>query len=108
MGNVLKNPNGKQANSLKDPGGATVQTTSSRKDLKTNPGDMPTWGAGMGDQQVTSSRMPLQHTPSPVANLENKPGRHGTPQVTASQMQLSRKASYPYQPTAKTNPQVDL
>lgn len=85
-----------------------VETTSTERALKTTPADKPTWKAGMGQEQITSTRMPLSHKATPVANLENKPGRHGTPQTTSTQLNLSRRANGPYDPVAKTTPETDL
>lgn len=94
------------ANNLRRPPNA--QVTASEESLKQSPADKPMWKAGMGQEQVTSSRMPLSHKSCPVANLENKPGRHGVEQATSSKCDLRRKASGPYDPVSRTTPEVDL
>ena|SRR5690349_12504865 len=95
------------ADHLKDPAGAQT-ANSTKQSLKTGPADRPNWPAGMGRTQVNSTQMKLNRTPSPVANLENKPGRHGTEQVTSTRCNLSRQTNSPYTPTSKTTPATPL
>lgn len=84
-----------------------VQSTASKESLKTTPADKPDWKAGMGQEQVTASRMPLSRTPNPVAQFGAHPS-HGMEQVTSTKMNLSRTPNSPYAPVSKTTPEEPL
>jgi hypothetical protein len=93
---------------LKDPAGAQTREAT-KQNLKTGPADKPMWGGRMGEQQVgQATKMDLSHTANPVANLGNRPGRHGMEQVTSTRSPLSRMTNSPYTPCSATTPETPL
>lgn len=86
----------------------------SKVGLKTGPSDKPDWKARQGQEQVTSTRMPLGRTPLPVAQFGAHAGGGlsggGKPmeQITSTRMPLSRSEDTPYHPISKTVPKVPL
>lgn len=101
-------------NHLHYPSNPTQTYDESKIGLKTGPSDKPDWRASQGQEQVTSTRMPLGRTPLPVAQFGAHAGGglsgSGSPkeQITSTRMTLGRNPSSPYDPVSKTKPEIPL
>lgn len=85
-----------------------IQKTSTESKLNHGPADMPNRMGNMGGEvQTTSSQSTLSRTPTPVANLTNKP-KMGEIQCNSTQSNLGRTSASPYDPTSATTPHTPL
>jgi hypothetical protein len=81
----------------------------SKVGLNIGPCDKPDWRAKQGQEQVTSTRMPLGREAFPVAHFGAHPSKgNPTEQVTSTRMPLNKASSSPYDPVSKTKPEVPL
>lgn len=84
-----------------------AQTTSTEQRLTEHPAGMARSGGGKPNCQTSSTQIPLNHTPHPVAAFGAKPGM-GTVQTNSAQVNLSRAATSPYEKISDLRPQVSL